>query len=150
MDSDTRDSVEDVIKETNRDADEDKRAEAEAARDLGIEPSDSDEYDKKFGESATSEDFETRKDKDVEYTANRIGVHNTLNDLLHKNSFQSLTQSSSGLDSLIGASVSTEISDNDTEYLKKLSEKVAEEADESDHEAKKREALKEAIERVKK
>ena len=51
---------------------------------------------------------------------------------------------------MIGASVSTEISDNDTEYLKKLSEKVAEEADESDHEAKKREALKEAIERVKK
>jgi len=56
--------------------------------------------------------------------------------LLHKNSFQSLTQSSSGLDSLIGASVSTEISDNDTEYLKKLSEKVAEEADESDHDYK--------------
>jgi len=33
------------------------------------------------------------------------------------------------LDSLIGASVSTEIADNDAEYLKKLSEKVAEEAD---------------------
>jgi hypothetical protein len=33
--------------------------------------------------------------------------------------------------------VSTEISDNDTECLKKLSEKVAEEADQSDHEQKK-------------
>ena len=61
-----------------------------------------------------------------------------------------MTQSSSGLDSLIGASVSTEISDDDTEYLKKLSEKVAEEADHSDHEQKKKEALKEAIEVAKK
>lgn len=41
MDSDTREAVEEGIQESNRDADEDKRAEAEAARDLGIEPSDS-------------------------------------------------------------------------------------------------------------
>ena len=91
MDLDTKEAVEEGIKESNRDEEEDKRAEAEAARDLGIEPSDSAEYEKKFGDSATSADFEPAKDKDVEYTANRIGVHNTLNDLLHKNSLQSLT-----------------------------------------------------------
>lgn len=58
---------------------------------MGIEPSDSLEYEKKFGDNATSEDFEAKKDKDVEYTAKRIGVHNTLNDLIHRNSLQSLT-----------------------------------------------------------
>jgi len=53
------------------------------------------------------------------------------------------------LDSLIGASVSTEIADNDTEYLKKLSEKVAEEADQSDSEYKHNELRKEAMEKAK-
>lgn len=86
MDEDTKEAVEEGIQEVSRDADEDKRAEAEAARDLGIEASDSAEYEKKFGDNATSEEFEARKDKDVEYTANRISVHNTLNDLMHKNS----------------------------------------------------------------
>jgi hypothetical protein len=91
MDLDTREAVEEGIQESNRNEDEDRRAEAEAARDLGIEPSDSADYDKKFGENASAADFEPSKDKDVEYTANRISTHNTLNDLIHKNSIQSLT-----------------------------------------------------------
>jgi len=91
MDLDTKGAVEEGIQEISRDSEDDKRAEAEAARDLGIEPSDSAEYDKKFGDNATSRDFETSMDKDVEYTANRISSHNTLNDLIHKNSIQSLT-----------------------------------------------------------
>lgn len=150
MDLDTREAVEEGIQESNKAQEEDKRAEEEAARDLGIEPSDSHEYEQKFGDTQSADDgfTPTKRVSDVEYTANRISTHNTLNDLLHKNSIQSLTQSSNGLDSLIGASVSTEIADNDTEYLKKLSEKVAEEADQSDSEYKHNEARKEAMEKA--
>lgn len=130
MDIDTREAIDEGFNEVNKEQEANKRAEEEAGRDLGLEPTDSHEYDQKFGgDSSSSDEFIVKKDADVEYTANRISAHNTLNDLMHHNSVQSLTQSSNGLDSLIGASVSTEIADNDTEYLKKLSEKVAEEAD---------------------
>ena len=48
------------------------------------------------------------------------------------NSLQSLATTGSGLDSLIGATGALEMADGDTEYLKKYSEKVAAEADQSD------------------
>jgi len=48
---------------------------------------------------------------------------------LHGNSINKLTTTSTGLDSLIGASSAIEMAEDNSEYLKKLSEKVAEEAD---------------------
>lgn len=60
MDLDTKAAVEEGIQESNRDSEDDKRAEQEAARDLGIEPSDSADYDKKFGDNATAADFEAK------------------------------------------------------------------------------------------
>lgn len=50
MDIDTAAIVEEGVKETNREQELNQRAEEEAARDLGIEPSESHEYDEKFGD----------------------------------------------------------------------------------------------------
>ena len=41
MDSDTREAVEEGIQESNKNSEDNKRAEEEAAKDLGIDPSDS-------------------------------------------------------------------------------------------------------------
>ena len=48
----------------------------------------------------------------------------------------SLASSDGALDSLIGASTALEMSDDNTEYLKNYSERVAAEADQSDNEHK--------------
>ena len=47
------------------------------------------------------------------------------------NNLQSLATTGSGLDSLIGATGALEMAEGDTEYLKRYSEKVAAEADQS-------------------
>ena len=44
---------------------------------------------------------------------------------LHTNSLKDLTSSNSALDNLIGASSALEMSDDNTEYLKQYSERVA-------------------------
>lgn len=149
MDIDAQAAIDEGIKKTELDNQENQIAADEAAKDLGIDIGD----DKEEEKSASSDDADegssaNQKSGEVLYTADRISTHNTLNSLLNKNSYQSLTQSSSGLDSLIGASTSIDIAGDDTEYLKKLSEKVAEEADQSDQEAKDNEVKKEAMERA--
>lgn len=45
MDMDTREAVEEGMNESKREQEANQRAEEEAARDLGIEPSESHEYD---------------------------------------------------------------------------------------------------------
>jgi hypothetical protein len=50
---------------------------------------------------------------------------------MNSNSLKSLAQSESGMDSLLGAATGLELADGDPEFLKHYSERVAEEADES-------------------
>ena len=69
----------------------------------------------------------------------------SLETTLHSTNIHSLSQSPKDLDSLIGASSVLEMSDGDTEYLKKYSERVALEADASDQTAKDEEKRKEEI-----
>ena len=57
---------------------------------------------------------------------------NSLETTLHSTSIHRLSSSPKDLDSLIGASSALEMADGDTEYLKRYSERVAMEADESD------------------
>lgn len=88
MDMDAREAIDEGFNEVNKQQEENKRAEEEAAKDLGIEPEDSHSYDQKFGgDTSSNDDYETpKKDHDIEYTANRISTHDTLNDLMHHNS----------------------------------------------------------------
>jgi hypothetical protein len=69
----------------------------------------------------------------------------SLETTLHSTNIHSLSQSPKDLDSLIGASSVLEMSDGDTDYLKKYSERVAMEADQSDQSAKDEEKRKEEI-----
>ena len=52
---------------------------------------------------------------------------------MNHNSLHSLSQSEQGMDSLLGAATGLELADGDPEFLKHYSEKIAAEADESDH-----------------
>ena len=57
---------------------------------------------------------------------------NSLENTLRSKSIYKLSSSTSDLDQLIGASSTLEMADGDTEYLKRYSERVAMEADQSD------------------
>lgn len=70
---------------------------------------------------------------------------NSLETTLHSTSIHRLSSSPKDLDSLIGASSALEMADGDTEYLKRYSERVAMEADESDQIQKDEEKLKEEM-----
>lgn len=50
---DTRDAVEEGIQETNKVDEDNKRAEEEAAKDLGLEPEEGEQYDKKFSDNSS-------------------------------------------------------------------------------------------------
>lgn len=70
---------------------------------------------------------------------------NSLETTLHSTSIHKLSSSTGDLDQLIGASSALEMADGDTEYLKRYSEQVAKEADESDKNHADEEKLKEEI-----
>jgi hypothetical protein len=74
---------------------------------------------------------EALEDKE-DHVANVIKKQDSIVTLMRGNSLQSLATTGSGLDSLIGATGALELADGDTEYLKRYSEKVAAEADQSD------------------
>ena len=57
--------------------------------------------------------------------------------MLKRGSINSLASTGTGLDSLIGASSALEMSGDDPEYLKRYSEKIAMEAEDSDNDARK-------------
>ena len=57
---------------------------------------------------------------------------NSLENTLRSKSIHKLSNSPTDLDQLIGASSALEMADGDTEYLKRYSERVAMEADQSD------------------
>lgn len=70
---------------------------------------------------------------------------NSLEATLHSTSIHRLSSSTKDLDSLIGASSALEMADGDAEYLKRYSERVAMEADESDQIQKDEEKRKEEV-----
>jgi hypothetical protein len=71
--------------------------------------------------------------KNTEASAADVEKAETLGNLLRGNGLHNLAQSTSGLDALLGASSALEMADGDPEYLKRYSEKIAMEADESDN-----------------
>jgi hypothetical protein len=72
-----------------------------------------------------------------------ISNTDSLVNVMRGNSLHQLTSSNSGLDSLIGATSAMEMADDDPEYLKKYSERVAAEADQSNEAHREEERLKE-------
>jgi len=98
-------------------------AAAEAARDL---------YDD-YGESpAQRTPMQELEDEDTRQSVEHVSKLDSLETTLHGANIRKLSSSPAELDSLIGASSALEMADGDTEYLKRYSERVAMEADQSD------------------
>lgn len=100
-----------------------ERAAAEAAKDLVDDPTAEQE----------GQELSQKEGQRTEASPADIEKAETLGNLLRSNGLHNLAQSTSGLDSLIGASSALEMADGDPEYLKRYSEKIAMEADESDN-----------------
>lgn len=88
------------------------------------------------------------EDEDHFKSVQHVSKMSSLETTLHGTSIHKLSTSNADLDSLIGASSALEMADGDAEYLKRYSERVAMEADESDQiqkdEEKRKEEIKEA------
>ena len=72
------------------------------------------------------------EEEDMLQSQKQVSKLNSLETTLHSTSIHKLSSSNGDLDQLIGASSALEMADGDTEYLKRYSEQVAKEADESD------------------
>lgn len=89
------------------------------------------------------------QEEDNLQSVQHVSRMNSLETTLHSTSIHRLSTSPKDLDSLIGASSALEMADGDTEYLKRYSERVAMEADESDQIQKDEEKKKEEIQMAK-
>lgn len=85
------------------------------------------------------------EEEDAFKSHQQVSKLNSLESTLHSTSIHKLSSSNGDLDQLIGASSALEMADGDTEYLKRYSERVAMEADESDQIQKDEEKRKEEI-----
>ena len=85
------------------------------------------------------------QDEDNIQSVQHVSKMSSLETTLHSTSIHSLSHNNKDLDSLIGASSALEMADGDTEYLKRYSERVAMEADQSDQIQKDEEKRKEEI-----
>lgn len=97
---------------------ENEKAAAEAAKDLFPDYEDDEE--------------ETPKEEVSTDGLGKVTDFGSVEATLHTNSLTELTSSTGALDNLIGASSALEMSDDNTDYLTKYSERVAAEADASD------------------
>ena len=116
-------------------AEENERAAAEAAKDLMPD----------YGESDSKSDEDKPQDG-----IDKVQEMGSIESTLHRTDLHQLSNSEGALDSLIGASTALEMSDDNTEYLKRYSERVAAEADQSDNEHKEQLAMQDALERANK
>lgn len=129
MNLESQNAIDEGLEQTEKDtttngeeeASVNERAAAEAAKDLVDDP------------TAEQEEMIQKEAPKTEASAADIEKAETLGNLLRSNGLHNLAQSTSGLDSLIGASSALEMADGDPEYLKRYSEKIAMEADESDN-----------------
>lgn len=124
--------------EARREQEENDHAAAEAAKDLSPDY----EQDEEKDEAATAAAEQLSTDG-----LGKVSDFGSVEKTLHTNSLTDLTSSDGALDNLIGASSALEMSDDNTEYLKRYSERVAMEADQSDEEQKQLLAVQDAEER---
>lgn len=124
MNLESQNAIDEGLEQTENDEGEvNERAAAEAAKDLVDDPTAEQE----------GQELSQKEGQRTEASAADIEKAETLGNLLRSNGLHNLAQSTSGLDSLIGASSALEMADGDPEYLKRYSEKIAMEADESDN-----------------
>lgn len=137
--------LEDLEKDEDKEKEENDQAAKDAMKDLDVCYGD----DQSQKEEQKAEEALDENDS----VGNRIKKQDSIVTLMRGNSLQSLASTGSGLDSLIGATGALELADGDTDYLKRYSEKVAAEADQSDVEQalaeKQAQAEREALERKK-
>ena len=119
--------IEDMEKK-EQEKEDDATAAREAAKDLGIDPEE-------------EENKKNDDDDDQKVVSKAISNTDSLVNVMRGNSLHQLTSSNSGLDSLIGATSALEMADDDPEYLKRYSERVAAEADQSNEAHKDEEML---------
>lgn len=125
MEKDSSSVLEELQKDEDKEREENEQAARDAMKDLDVCYGD----DISLKEEQKAE--EALEDKE-DHVANVIKKQDSIVTLMRGNSLQSLATTGSGLDSLIGATGALELADGDTEYLKRYSEKVAAEADQSD------------------
>ena len=77
-----------------------------------------------YGESDSKSDEDKPQDG-----IDKVQEMGSIESTLHRTDLHQLSNSEGALDSLIGASTALEMSDDNTEYLKRYSERVAAEAD---------------------
>lgn len=118
MKIDAQIAVQEGLEKQEQDKEDDEKAAKEAAKDLGY---DYDEEDNKKNE----------QNDDDKVVGKAISNTDSLVAVMRGNSLHQLTNSATGLDSLIGATSALEMADDDPKYLERYSERVAAEADES-------------------
>lgn len=121
--------------EARREEEENDRAAAEAAKDLTPDYEQDEEKEEAATEQLSTDGL------------GKVSDFGSVEKTLHTTSLTDLTSSDGALDNLIGASSALEMSDDNTEYLKRYSERVAMEADQSDEEQKQLLAVQDAEER---
>ena len=115
--------MEDLEKDEDKEKEENDQAAKDAMKDLDVLYGD----DQSKQEEAKAEEME-----DPDPVSKVIRKQDSIVTLMRGNNLQSLASTGSGLDSLIGATGALEMAEGDTDYLKRYSEKVAAEADQSD------------------
>ena len=114
----------------------------EAMKDLDVDYKDHSKDEK-------VEDYEASKAQDETGQAyESVSKQHSLVNVMKRGSIHSLAATATGLDDLIGASTSLEMASGDVEVLKRYSERIAMEADESEKTAKLEEAQQHAIDRL--
>lgn len=119
--------MEDLEKDEDKEKEENDQAAKDAMKDLDVLYGD----DQSKQEEAKAEEME-----DPDPVSKVIRKQDSIVTLMRGNNLQSLASTGSGLDSLIGATGALEMAEGDTDYLKRYSEKVAAEADQSDEQQK--------------
>jgi|DEB0MinimDraft_12_1074336.scaffolds.fasta_scaffold96197_2 hypothetical protein len=97
-------------------------------KDIDVEYS-----DKNADEAVKQQDYEAEQSQLEKNAAlESVNRHDSLVSVMKRGSFHSLASTATGLDDLIHASSTLEMSGDDPEMLKRYSERIAMEADESE------------------
>ena len=138
-----------VLDELEKDEDKEKEENDQAAKDAMKD------LDVCYGDDQSQKEEQKAEEAldETDAVGKVIKKQDSIVTLMRGNNLQSLATTGSGLDSLIGATGALEMAEGDTEYLKRYSEKVAAEADQSDEQQQAEELKaikeKEAIEKKK-